>query len=25
MLANIILGKCQYAMPLYRQESLFTQ
>ncbi|WP_253650858.1 IS66 family transposase [Vibrio sp. Y29_XK_CS5] len=23
--ANIILGKYQYAMPLYRQESLFTQ
>ncbi|MGC7857281.1 IS66 family transposase [Vibrio anguillarum] len=25
LLANIILGKYQYAMPLYRQESLFTQ
>jgi transposase len=25
LLANIILGKYRYAMPLYRQESLFTQ
>ncbi|TLS78181.1 IS66 family transposase [Photobacterium damselae subsp. damselae] len=25
LLTNIILGKYQYAMPLYRQESLFTQ
>jgi len=25
LLANIILGKYQYALPLYRQESLFTQ
>jgi transposase len=25
LLANIYLGKYQYAMPLYRQESLFTQ
>ncbi len=25
LLANIIFGKYQYAMPLYRQESLFTQ
>ena len=25
LLANITLGKYQYAMPLYRQESLFTQ
>ena len=25
LLANIILGKYQYAMPQYRQESLFTQ
>ncbi|CDT25416.1 transposase (fragment) [Vibrio coralliirubri] len=24
LLTNIILGKYQYAMPLYRQESLFT-
>ncbi|HFG2029827.1 TPA: IS66 family transposase [Vibrio cholerae] len=25
LLANIILGKYQYALPLYRQETLFTQ
>ncbi|MFA0507355.1 IS66 family transposase zinc-finger binding domain-containing protein, partial [Vibrio sp. 10N.222.54.B12] len=25
LLTNIILGKYQYAMPLYRQESLFNQ